>query len=73
MYEKEALEDLFLSRIYLASTKRTSNMTKIKLTYFFFVRNRCRSQQGHNKFFKKKFWDTNPFYSLDTHNVIFDL
>ena len=22
---------------------------------------------------KKRFWDTNPFYSLDTHNVIFDL
>ena len=26
-----------------------------------------------NKFFKKRFWDINPSYSLDTHNVIFDL
>ena len=32
---KGILGDLQLSKIFLASTKRTSNMTKIKLIYFF--------------------------------------
>ena len=41
--------DKQLSKIILVSTIRTSNMTEMKLIYFF-VKNRCRSQQGHNAF-----------------------
>ena len=58
-----------ISCIYKKNVKYDKN----QINLLFFVKNRCRSQQGHNKFFLKKFWDTNPFYSLDTHNVIFDL
>ena len=44
--------DLQLSRICLTSTKRTSNMTKIKNSFTFFCEKQCGSQSGHIEFIK---------------------
>ena len=40
---KRSPRDMKLSRICFTSTKRTSNMTKIKNSFTFFVKNACRS------------------------------
>ena len=48
-------------------------MTKIKLIYFFLRKTGVEDSKVITNSLNKRFWDTNPFYSLDTHKVIFDL
>ena len=58
-----------ISWIYKKNVKYDKN----QINLLFFVKNRCRSQYGHNKFFKKKILGHQSLLFLDTHNVIFDL
>ena len=52
--------------------KKNVNYDKIKLNYFFLWKTGVEASKVITNSFKKRFWDTNPFCSLDTHNVIFD-
>ena len=58
------------SCIYKKNVKYDKNQINL---LFFLWKSGVEASKVITKSLKKRFWDTNPFYSLDTHNVIFDL
>ena len=58
-----------ISCIYKKNVKYDKN----QINLLFLWKTGVEASKVITNFFKKRFWDTNPFYSLDTHNVIFDL
>ena len=58
-----------ISCIYKKKVKYDKN----QIISFFLWKTCVEASKVITNSLKTKFWDTNPFYSLDTHNVIFDL
>ena len=58
-----------ISCIYKKNVKYDKN----QINLIFFCEKGVEASKVITKSLKKRFWDTNPFYFLDTHNVIFDL
>ena len=61
-----------ISCIYKKNVKYDKNQNNIKLIYFFLWKTGVEASKVIKNSLKKRFWDANPFYSLDTHKVRFD-